>query len=181
MDVLISRSKHYPYSRYPTNAGPDKFMLEGGQVTLTPELNASMPVTYLWTPNYRLNDPTIAYTIASPLYDFTYTLTMTTDNGCAKSDDVFVKVLKPVAIPNIFSPNGDGIHDTWVVQYLNDYPGCTVDIFNRYGQKIFHSEGYGKPWDGTINGNPVPIGTYYYIVDPKNGRKIMSGYVDVIR
>jgi hypothetical protein len=115
----------------PNNAGPDKFMLEGGQVMLTPALNASMPVTYLWTPNYRLSDPTIAYTIASPLFDFTYTLTITTDNGCAKSDNVFVKVLKPVAIPNIFSPNGDGIHDTWVIQYLNDYPGCTVDISVR--------------------------------------------------
>ena len=165
----------------PTNAGPDKFMLEGGQVTLTPALNASMPVTYLWSPPQYLSDPTIAYTIASPPVDFNYTLTVTTDNGCALSDNVFVKVLKKPAIPNIFSPNGDGIHDTWVIEYLDTYPGSTVDIFNRYGQKIFHSEGYTKPWDGTVNGKPVPIGTYYYIVNPKNGRTIMSGYVDVIR
>ena len=75
----------------PIDAGPDKFMLEGGQVTLTPDLNAPMPVTYLWTPNFHLNDPTIAYTIASPPYDFTYTLTETTDKGCASSDDVFCK------------------------------------------------------------------------------------------
>jgi gliding motility-associated-like protein len=68
-----------------------------------------------------------------------------------------------------------------VIQYLETYPGATVDIFNRYGQLIYHSEGYTKPWDGTINGNPVPVGTYYYIVNPKNGRKQMSGYVDVIR
>jgi gliding motility-associated-like protein len=85
------------------------------------------------------------------------------------------------AIPNIFSPNGDGVHDKWVIDYLDSYSGCTVDIFNRYGQRIFHSEGYANPWDGTINGQPVPVGTYYYIVNPKNGRKIMSGYVDVIR
>ena len=165
----------------PIDAGPDKFMLEGGQVTLTPDLNAPMPVTYLWTPNFHLNDPTIAYTIASPPYDFTYTLTITTDHACALSDDVFIKVLKKPAIPNIFSPNGDGIHDTWVIQYLDTYPGCTVDIFNRYGQKIYHSDGYGKPWDGTIDGKAVPMGTYYYIINPKNGREIMSGYVDVIR
>jgi gliding motility-associated-like protein len=56
-----------------------------------------------------------------------------------------------------------------------------VDIYNRYGQQIFHSVGYKVPWDGTINGNPAPIGTYYYIVDPKNGRKLMTGYVDLIR
>ena len=60
-------------------------------------------------------------------------------------------------------------------------PGSTVDIFNRYGQLIFKSEGYTIPWDGTVNGKPVPVGTYYYIVNPKNGRKIISGYVDVIR
>ncbi len=167
---------------YPVvDAGPDKFMLEGGQVTLTPVLVTNMPVSYTWTPNFHLSDPNIAYTIASPPYDYTYILTVTSDKGCSRTGDVFVKVLKAPAIPNIFSPNGDGIHDTWVIQYLDTYPGSTVDIYNRYGQHIYHSEGYTKPWDGTINGNPVPVGTYYYIVNPKNGRKIMSGYVDVIR
>jgi gliding motility-associated-like protein len=163
------------------NAGPDKYMLEGGNVMLTPTLVQNMPVTYLWTPPLYLTDPNIANTVANPPFDYYYLLRITSDKGCSDTNGVFVKVLKPVLIPNIFSPNGDGIHDTWVIQYLHDYPGCIVDIFNRYGQKIYHSEGYGKPWDGTINGNPVPMGTYYYIVNPKNGRKIMSGYVDVIR
>ncbi len=165
----------------PTNAGPDKFMLEGGQVMLTPTLVLNMPVTYLWTPAQYLTDPNIATPVANPPFDFTYLLRITSDKGCSDTSSVFVKVLKPVFIPNIFSPNGDGIHDTWVIQYLDTYPGSTVDIYNRYGQHIYHSEGYTKPWDGTINGNPVPVGTYYYIVNPKNGRKIMSGYVDVIR
>ena len=164
------------------NAGPDKFVLEGGQITLTPSQNATVTLTYLWTPSAYLNDPTAANPVVnSPLTDMTYTMTATTDKGCSITDQVFVKLLKQVAIPNIFSPNGDGVHDTWVIDYLDSYPGCTVDIYNRYGQHIYHSEGYGKPWDGTIKGNPVPIGTYYYIVNPKNGRKIMSGYVDVIR
>ncbi len=165
----------------PVNAGPDKFMLEGGQVMLTPVLTATMPVTYLWIPSQYLSDPTIPNTIARPPDDKTYTFQVTTDKGCSATDQVFIKVLKYPAIPNIFSPNGDGLHDTWVIQYLETYPGSTVDIYNRYGQHIYHSEGYSKPWDGTINGNPVPVGTYYYIVNPKNGRKIMSGYVDVIR
>ncbi|MEP6701059.1 MAG: PKD domain-containing protein, partial [Bacteroidota bacterium] len=165
----------------PVNAGPDKFMLEGGQVTLTPALNANMIVTYSWTPVLYLNNPNIASPVASPPDDFTYTLTVTTDKGCKGSDDVFIKVLKAPSIPNIFSPNGDGVHDKWVIQYLESYPGSTVDIFNRYGQLIYHSEGYTNPWDGTIKGNPVPIGTYYYIINPKNGRKQISGYVDVIR
>ncbi len=165
----------------PVNAGPDKFMLQGGQVTLTPVLTATMPVTYLWSPPDHLDNPAIAFAVASPPEDKTYVLKITTDKGCSAKDDVFIKVLKLPAIPNIFSPNGDGIHDTWSIQYLESYPGCTVDIFNRYGQLIWHSEGYTNPWDGTIHGKAVPVGTYYYIVSPKNGRKQMSGYVDVIR
>ncbi|HSU27936.1 MAG TPA: PKD domain-containing protein [Chitinophagaceae bacterium] len=169
---------------YPTpiaNAGPDKVVLEGGFVTLSPALTAGMPVTYLWTPSSGLNDVTLPAVIASPADDITYTLTVTSDQGCHTNDQVFVKVLKAPVIPNIFSPNNDGTHDTWEIQYLESYPGATVDIYNRYGQLIFHSSGYTHAWDGTINGKPVPIGTYYYIVDPKNGRKKVSGYVDVIR
>jgi len=163
------------------NAGPDKVVLEGGQVQLTPALSASAPVTYLWTPATGLDDPTAAMPYASPVADITYTVTVTTDKGCTASDQVFVKLLKAPAIPNIFSPNGDGVHDRWVIQYLETYPGCTVDVYNRYGSLVYHSVGYTTPWDGTVNGKPVPVGTYYYIVNPKNGRSQMSGYVDIIR
>jgi gliding motility-associated-like protein len=163
------------------NAGPDKVVLEGGVVQLTPTLNANFPVTYTWTPPTGLNNPNIADPSASPVDDITYTLRVTSDKGCTTSDQVFVKVLKKPQIPNIFSPNGDGIHDRWVISFLETYPGCTVEVFNRYGQRIYFSIGYTNPWDGTVNGKPVPVGTYYYIVDPKNGRVKQSGYVDIIR
>jgi len=56
-----------------------------------------------------------------------------------------------------FSPNGDGINDTWNINTLSfQYPDCTVDVFNRYGQQLFHSEGYSKPWDGTYNKSHYP-------------------------
>jgi gliding motility-associated-like protein len=83
-------------------------------------------------------------------------------------------------IPNAFSPNGDGINDTWQIEYLESYPGTTVDIFNRYGQKVFSSVGYTKPWDGKYNGKVLPVGTYYYVINPKNGRSTMSGSVTII-
>ena len=166
----------------PVNAGPDKVVLEGGQVTLTPASNSGLIVTYLWTPPTYIQDPTIANAVVvSPLTDMTYTLTVTTDKGCSNEDNVFVQLLKAPLIPNIFSPNGDGVHDRWDIAFLETYPGCTIDIFNRYGQLIYHSVGYSKPWDGTVNGKPVPVGTYYYIINPKNGRQQYSGYVDVIR
>ena len=163
------------------DAGPDRFVLEGGEAALTPVVKSSGPVTYVWTPATWLSNAETQSPEAKPLDDITYTLTVISDEGCKASDDIAVKILKTPRVPNIFSPNGDGIHDRWEIPYLNTYPGCTVDIYNRYGQLIFHSIGYGTPWDGVVNGRPVPVGTYYYIIDPKNGRQKMSGYVDVIR
>ncbi|MCX6317309.1 MAG: PKD domain-containing protein [Bacteroidetes bacterium] len=169
---------------YPVvDAGPDRIMLEGGQIMLEPVVTGN-ELSYLWTPalpGYFAGSNAIKNPNVNGVDDITLTLTVTARGGCKASDQMFIKVLKAPAIPNIFSPNGDGVHDTWVIAYLNTYPGSTVDIYNRYGQLIFHSDGYNVPWDGTIKGKPVPIGTYYYIVNPKNGRKVMTGYVDVIR
>ncbi len=167
----------YPFA----DAGPDKLMLEGGQTQLTPVNNNAMPITVQWSPASFLSDATVLSPIARPTDDITYTYFITTDKGCSAQDEVFVKVLKTPSVPNIFSPNGDGVHDTWVIPYLDTYPGCTVEVANRYGQIVFRSVGYPSPWDGRINGKPVPVGTYYYVIDPKNGRKRLAGYVDVIR
>lgn len=167
---------------YPVvDAGPRKYMLEGGAVELTPIVNVTYPVTYSWHPGIYLNDSTLSNPIARPPDDQYFTMVVTSNKGCSSSDTMFVKVLKMPGIPNIFSPNGDGIHDTWEIQYLDTYPGCTVDIVNRYGQLVYHSTGYPKPWDGKVNGKDAPVGTYYYVIDPKNGRKPVTGYVDIIR
>lgn len=167
---------------YPiVDAGPDLYILQDGSDTLEPIVTAINP-TFLWTPNmYFISSNTIENPVVKGVEDITYTVTVTGRGDCPSSDQVFVKVLKGPEIPNIFSPNGDGVHDRWEIKYLDTYPGGTVEIFNRYGQMIFRSTGYAYPWDGTVNGKPVPVGTYYYIVNPKNGRSIMSGYVDVIR
>jgi gliding motility-associated-like protein len=163
------------------NAGPDKVVLEGGTVILTPSVNSGTPVTYLWSPPTGLSNPTIANPGVSITQDMTYTLTVTSDKGCTNSDQVFVKLLKSPVIPNVFTPNGDGKNDTWLIEHLNTYPGCVVEVFNRYGQIIFRSVGYNTPWNGTYNGKEAPAGTYYYIVDPKNGRQRMAGFVDIVR
>jgi gliding motility-associated-like protein len=114
------------------------------------------------------------------LDDITYQLKLTGIGGCSVSDQIFVEVLKAPQVPNAFSPNGDGINDTWRIKYLDSYPGCTIDVFNRYGQKVFSSVGYATEWDGKLNGKTLPIGTYYYVLNPKNGRAIISGSVTII-
>jgi gliding motility-associated-like protein len=162
------------------NAGPDSYLLEGNFLTL-PATASGNNLSYVWSPPTALSKPTLLTPQASPVDDITYTLTATSGEGCKASDDITIKVLKTLHIPNAFSPNGDGIHDRWEIKYLNTYPGATVEVYNRYGQLVYRSAGYAQSWDGLFNGNPLPVGTYYYIINPKNGRSQMSGYVDIIR
>ncbi len=161
-------------------AGPDRFLLEGGSIVLAGS-GTGTNLSFKWTPPADLDDATKVQPLANPINDIMYRLTATSSDGCKAFDEVMVTVLKTPVVPNTFSPNGDGIHDTWIIPFLETYPGATVDLFNRYGQLVFHSVGYAKPWDGKYNGKPVPVGTYYFVINPKNGRKTMSGFVDVIR
>jgi gliding motility-associated-like protein len=168
---------------YPTpivDAGPDRVVLEGGFVTIVTKVTGTN-LDYLWSPSVGLDNATSATPKAAPPADQEYLLTVTSDQGCTSSDRVIVKLLKQIKVPNAFSPNGDGINDRWEILYLDSYPGCEVEVFNRYGQAIFRSVGYGKAWDGTFKGSPLPVGTYYWIINPKNGRKAISGSVTIIR
>jgi gliding motility-associated-like protein len=158
----------------------DIVMLEGGQITL-PATASGDSLTYQWTPSAGLDHNNILNPVAIPPGSTTYQLVVTNAQGCSAAAQINVNVLKYPVIPNAFTPNGDGMNDTWNIKYLSSYPNNTVDIYNRYGQKVYYSVGYSIPWDGTYRGAVLPSGTYYYIIDPKNGRKPISGFVTIIR
>lgn len=162
------------------DAGPDRVVLEGGFITIQAKATGSS-LSYTWSPPAGLDNTRLLTPKASPSADITYRLSVVSGDGCGAQDDVFVKVLLKPRIPNAFSPNGDGINDKWVIEHLESYPGATVEVFNRYGQLIYRSVGYDRPWDGTVNGHPVPVATYYWIINPKNGRQQMNGSVTLIR
>lgn len=162
------------------DAGPDRVVLEGGYIIIQAKATGNS-LDLLWTPPTALDNTKAVNPKASPIEDITYRLTATSADGCVNRDDVFVKVLKSPKIPNAFTPNGDGINDAWIIEHLDSYPGCVVEVYNRYGQLVFHSTGYGKPWDGTYNGSALPVATYYWIINPKNGRAPMKGSVTIIR
>jgi gliding motility-associated-like protein len=156
-------------------------ILEGGQIKLNPLFVYGNDLIFLWTPASYLSSDTAYSPVSKPADDIRYTFTVTGEGGCSVSDTIFIKVLKSPEIPNAFSPNGDGVNDTWNIKYLESYPGATVDVFNRYGQVVFRSFGYNRPWDGTSNGQLLPIGTYYYIINPKNGKPMYTGSITIIR
>ncbi len=151
-------------------------VLEGGNWKLEPEVTGSI-VKYQWFPSTFLDNSTFPRPTTTPKSNIRYRLTVTTNGGCSANDSIDVIVLPIPIIPNAFSPNGDGINDKWNIGSLNSYVNCTVQVFNRFGHPVFQSFGYNKPWDG---GN-LPAGVYYYIIDPKNGRKTFTGSLTIIR
>ena len=84
------------------------------------------------------------------------------------------------AIPNTFTPNGDGVNDKWIIKGLDGYVKPTISIFNRNGQLIFQSTGYANPFDGTFKGKQLPAAVYYYIIDLKNNNRL-SGNLTILR
>lgn len=160
------------------NAGKDTVMLEGGEIKMYAKASGSNLI-YEWTPKQGLSQYDIPDPMASPTDDITYTLSVTSDQGCVSMDNVFIKVLKQPIVPNAFSPN----NDLWNIKYLESYTNATVQVFNRYGEVVYRSlKGYSSPWNGQFNGIDLPAGTYYYIIDPRNkGRKPVSGAVTILR
>ena len=129
-----------------------------------------------------MNNSTILNPVVTPDHDYTYKLNVSSAMGCGTaSDSVFIRVYKKITIPNVFSPNGDGINDTWNILQLNTYPEADLSVFNRYGQKVYESAGYANQWDGKLKGKHLPLGTYYYIIDLKNGLKPFSGWVMILK
>jgi gliding motility-associated-like protein len=84
-------------------------------------------------------------------------------------------------IPNAFSPNGDGINDTWAIPSLLYYPKCQVKVLDRWGNLVFStSQGYSQVFDGYRNGVRLPMGAYYYIIQLKDGIKPLAGSVSIL-
>jgi len=163
--------------------GPDITIVPGKSATLNISVTGNI-VSYQWSPTVGLSDPTIKDPVANPSSSTTYKVDVIDENQCEASGNLNVIVsggAVRIFVPNAFSPNGDGVNDSWNISNLSAYPGATIDVFNRYGQLVFHSENYSRPWDGTYNGNVLPLATYYYVIDPKNKEKKISGSVTILK
>lgn len=112
----------------------------------------------------------------------TYYVKTENEGGCYTVDAIAVVIKEPVLyIPNAFSPNGDGVHDTWEIPQLQYYPDCVVDVYNRLGQRMFHSVGYNTAWDGRYQGHILPVGTYYYVIRPSGTAPTVGGSITIVR
>ncbi|WP_454802207.1 T9SS type B sorting domain-containing protein [Mucilaginibacter phyllosphaerae] len=158
-----------------------EFTLLEGESKVLPAKATGDNLTYEWSPAAGLDNINTLNPVTSVIADTRYKLLITNSFGCIASGEVFVKVLKKPVVVNAFTPNGDGINDSWNIKYLESYPGNTVDVYNRQGEKVYSSVGYAIPWDGRYKGSVLPAGVYYYIINPKNGRKAIAGNVTIIK
>ena len=88
----------------------------------------------------------------------------------------------PVTVHNAFSPNGDGLNETFIIDNIDAYPSNHVYIYNRYGQLLWNEPGYNNTsvvWGGkTQDGKTLYAGTYFYIIDIDT-KKPMKGWVEI--
>jgi gliding motility-associated-like protein len=118
--------------------------------------------------------------------DYKVTLSAFKSDICSTSamlGTFVIKAANTLFIPNTFTPNGDGVNDEFVVSITNltDYH---IKIFNRYGKQLFQSANIFDNWRGTYNGEPLPVGTYYFVLDAQNlsGKVIkQSGPITIVR
>jgi gliding motility-associated-like protein len=162
------------------NAGGKRYVLRNRTITLNPSVSDNN-VQYLWTPNLGISNNTVKNPVITGMVDRVYTLQITDVRGCIAKDTAVIKVSPEIVIPNTFTPNGDGVNDLWNIQGLIAYNDATIDIFTRYGQKVYHSIGYDKPWDGVFNGEPLPVGVYYYVINTKLYNQVLSGSITIIK
>lgn len=143
-------------------------------------LDVSAPnATYYW----KDGSTNSTYTISE---QGNYWVKITSD-GCSNVDSINVGLQDcdcSPQIPNVFTPNEDGINDKWIITQYNCIFQLDVSIYNRYGTLIYHSENYNNDWDGTYHNKPCTEGTYYYLIkssnpDPKE--QVYKGYVSILR
>jgi gliding motility-associated-like protein len=170
-----------------TSSAVNNIITPGQQVTFTAQAAITDNVVYQWlVNNVNAGDNNPVFTTNSLLNGDVVTCSVTTYGKCIAtpyvvSNALTMTIYVPVEIVNTFTPNGDGINDTWEIPSLQAYPACSVNIFTRYGAIVYKSIGYAKAWDGTYAAKQVPVGTYYYIIDLKNGKDKISGAVTVLR
>jgi gliding motility-associated-like protein len=142
-------------------AGYDTTVAAGTSV----QLHATGGTTYTWSPTWYLSCYDCPDPICTPDATTAYLVTITDDHGCTNTDDVIVYVeyeCGDIFVPTAFAPNGNNYND-----YFRILGGCfttfNLQIFDRWGNKIYESDEQSLGWDGTYKAEPMDGGIYYFI------------------
>ncbi len=151
------------------------------------------PLDFEWTRNDSLFDSGLGLaSVQDDLLvggDITYGVRITTPNGCEYEDEVVITVEIPrIAVPNVFTPNGDSQNDFFTLLSQGDPNGLSItefQVFNRWGQMVYDNDTPETGWDGTFNGKPQPSEVYFYMIRVQlpNGTELdpLRGDVTLLR
>lgn len=111
---------------------------------------------------------------------------VTTDAGCSDSYSQKVTIIEQLIIPNVFTPDGDGVNDYFEIKRLGTFTKVNLKIYNRWGNLIWYTNNPDEHWDGKEidNGKEAPSGTYFYVysaVTATNADLKSSGSVTIYR
>lgn len=180
-ETFISNSIPMTVQSFVVDAGPD-FTIDKGESVQLQGICAAPNFT--WTPNLFISNITIVDPVVTPTETIEYYLTGD-DGTCSITDVCKIFVEDGLTIPNTFSPNADGVNDTWEILGIEKYPNCLVKIYNRWGQLVFQSTGYGlgKRWDGTYEGRTLGASAYYYTLDLRDDEdsEVRKGYISLVK
>jgi gliding motility-associated-like protein len=107
-----------------------------------------------------------------------------TDEGGLSFEKLFEIIVldsEEILFQTGITPNSDGFNDTWKISQIENCPECIVEIYDRWGKKVFYSLGYGEEWDGTLDNELLPAGTYYYVIEFKNGTAPEKGAITILK
>lgn len=151
---------------------------------LTAILTATGGTKYVWADvNGIISGQNSSALTVRPDKTTTYKVTAFNANGCSKEQEITINVLEDyqtLNATNILTPNGDGANDSFVIRNIDMYPGNTVRIYDRGGKLLYNTMNYNNDWKGTVNGSPLPTGTYYYIVDFGKGKQTIKGFITLV-
>ena len=152
------------------SAGSDITIVLGNNT----QLNASGGNTYSWSPSTGLSCTNCQSPVASPNSTTTYTVISTDANGCTDVATVTVYVEIPcnmnllnAVLPTAFSPNDDGENDQLCAQNNTCIESFTIQIYSRWGEKVFESVSLSECWDGNFRGEKMNTAVFAYIFDAR--------------
>ncbi len=162
------------------SVGPPIFCLDSiGAVRLVIS-NGNPPYTVNWM--IPVNGM-IPFDTTANVYFFNQSVTPSNENytiivtdQCLFQDTIVVNLQTVdcnIIIPNVVTPNGDGVNDFFRINGLENFPGSTLTSYNRWGNKIYSSDDYKNDWSPKVSD-----GTYFYIVNVSDGRKF-NGFFQV--
>jgi len=168
-----------PKPEITASANPDEIFEDAES-----QLLATGGVTYSWMPAEPLDDPFIADPVATPTETTEFSVIGFNTEGCSDTAFVVVRVIENIAINvepmNVFTPNGDGIDDLWIIDYIENYPGAEITIYNGMGSVVYESNNYANDWDAVYQGKDLPETAYFYVIRYE-GKNPKTGSVTVIR